>query len=130
MTEESSKGRTPGFEPESAGSTPASSTNENEWLALARWLGFKTIAFGEIEALEFEGARFFNGPPEFRTSNGWAGALLEKLVSYGVDLYTDESSPPRWRLYLNQGIKVRNCPTWRDAVVEAALEIIKRENQA
>lgn len=94
--------------------------NENE--QLARWL------FGESDGVDdhgdklwwFDGLRVWGTPP-FRNSNQWAGVLLEKL---GKDEVTLAGVGSSWEISTQDELK----PTWRDAVVDAALEVMRRES--
>lgn len=95
-------------------------SNENEMLA--RWLGFAMSAFG--------GWKHPNGgiyqPIDFRASNEWAGALLEKLHRNGFSLIS-ESDNRSW--YWGTSAAEGHAGTWRDAVVDAALEVIRQESR-
>lgn len=69
----------------------------------------------------------------FRTSNEWTGALLEKLEKNRIELHSYRTPDGfGWGCAFFIG-NVINCTkpqpraTWRDAVVDAALEIAKRE---
>lgn len=108
--------------------------NENE--QLARWLGMKPDKMdfdiqGKIETFaiwrrENGGAEYL---PNFRASNEFAGELLEKLGNLNgtnLDGYTVKATgEKRWRCIPLEGYR----STWRDAVVDATLEIIKREEK-
>lgn len=100
---------------------------ENE--QLMRWLGIE-------EHPEHKGAFAVHGSffgwsaelPNFRSSNEWAGALLEKLGQHDIRLDACRlgmEGPVIWSTSDSA-----DCNTWRDAVVDAALEVIRRESVA
>lgn len=109
--------------------------NQNE--QLARWLGWDQNSCGWwcIPGRENN----MEGLPNFRTSNEWAGALLTRLGA-GVHLLSCKTlkGSPLWACSNNRW---SNDPKetyrllskwhmeWRDAVVDAALDIIKREGK-
>lgn len=109
--------------------------NENE--ILARWLGFVhkyDLKMPGAIAIEYTGKVYsykgekHHGVPNFRTSNEWAGALLEKLADYGFTLVG--LNPKGQRCWFAGGFEHKDRKaTWRDAVVDAALAIIKAENE-
>lgn len=69
--------------------------------------------------------------PDFRTSNEWGGVILEKLMNeYKVTLW---SAPAHGKGFVAGNILSEplsgsfSGKDWRSAVVDAALEVIKRE---
>lgn len=81
---------------------------ENE--QLARWLDLDSKIV--VQIIDNDVIR--GGVPNFRSSNEWAGAVFEQILleGYVQDLF--------------QKILIRLPEEWRDAVVDTALEIIKR----
>lgn len=127
----------PGWHPPSSTPVPAclcptckdllaEKVNENE--LLARWLGWEFVGHHWHISGECGPDRL----PDFRTSNEWAGALLEKLtMGIGCSLH---SGPPGVFLgitfwFPQGGSDIYNTErhtNWRDAVVDGALEVIRR----
>lgn len=103
--------------------------NEND--LLARWLGLKyRITPSGIVQVEDPKHPGYAKDVDFRTSNEWAGALLDKLTEYWVNVTAWPDG--RWQVTLdNRGRgngKSYIAKTWRDAVVDASLQITKRES--
>lgn len=97
---------------------------ENE--QLARWLGWK---YKKKLGWFYPPFGFYTAghPDDFHTSNEWAGALLTKLKPYvlGIDTVGTRND---WRIEIYDSPPFI-APSWRDAVVDAALWVIKREQR-
>lgn len=100
---------------------------------IARWRGFRHIKKGDQWA--WYGPEdciqpfFGHEPPNFRISNEWAGAVLEKLSAIANVVLGDK--PWECEVYTDHGWAImKSGATWRDAVVDATLEVIKREDSA
>lgn len=100
--------------------------NENELLAL--WIGWEPSKLPEFEGLWLVPAGdAMDNLPSFRTSNEWAGALLEKLGGiFDVGL---EKANRVWSCRVFGPNIFNSADTWRAAVVDAALEVIRREDK-
>lgn len=104
--------------------------NENEMLA--RWLGWRLIDPDLSPQVWNTGpVNAFN--PKFRTSNEWAGALLDKLMKdgYGVQLCSGMKGRTSIQLLavsLTGSLSDWTRNDWREAVVDAVLEAIRRES--
>lgn len=99
--------------------------NENQ--QLARWLDPTLKRF----KVPLEPTIIF---PTFRTSNEWAGVLLEKLEKHRVLLDAVKNGTPKWEcditLYPEGEIITGVGDDWRSAVVEAALIVARRDSSA
>lgn len=101
---------------------------------LARWLGKLFVLNQWVIPKPPEDVSYWNLPSieEIRTSNEWAGVLLDKMVSDGnfSHFYCDVPGSCYMHIF-KAGAKdsfwTKPTPTWRDAVVDAALEIARRE---
>lgn len=102
--------------------------NENE--ILARWLGWKIINHPDNPDYFDPSGKFHARFPDFRTSNEWAGAVLEKLgdSQISLDAALNPDGAVRWSHVDIEGEWTGNRETWRDAVVDAALDIIGRSS--
>lgn len=98
--------------------------NENE--QLARWLGYEPIDKWNWMLSEPHHVKYVV-PGDFRVSNEWAGALLEKLASHEFLLRSssNEDGTSFWWVEFDDS-ETCEYDHWRDAVVDAALEIIRR----
>lgn len=110
--------------------------NENE--KLARWLGFteKTVMVttrtGAYPRKWWEKVPNtlpqFTKLPSFRTDNEWAGVLLDRLGHYEITLDPAKvEGKVVWFVDFFGEPQQAKAETWRDAIVDAALEIFKRE---
>lgn len=100
--------------------------NENE--QLARWLKLvehqPELACISGPIFEMGGGRL--GVPDFRTSNEWAGAVLDKLLkrTFRISTIASHGKKVLWRL---SDHTAGSGLDWRSAVVDGALEVIRRE---
>lgn len=62
----------------------------------------------------------------FRRDNEWAGTLLDKLYDTGIVLDSSKDIGGFYWFVSARGYR-GHASTWRDAVVEAVLEIARRE---
>lgn len=115
--------------------------NENE--QLARWLGCSLENYGRGDFWVTGGpiasavSMFLPTIDRMRQSSEWAGAVLEKLQSkylLGMNNYPDMNKK---KIYAGVSmvefcdpaeIAIARGDTWRDAVVDAALEVIRRKS--
>lgn len=101
--------------------------NENE--QLARWLGWTKVA--HLIAPEYYDASggFHTNWPDFRSSNEWTGKLLEKFQTHSISLQFFSGywySAFTW-FGATKSMDPNGYPTWRAAVIAAALEVIRRD---
>ena len=103
---------------------------DNEDVLLARWLGWPQgkNRTGDLPIFEYMPASpgMYAGPPHFRASNEYAGALLGKLERTHEILFN-----PLFAHVQGVGYVAPCLPqgpwrekTWRDVVVDASLAII------
>lgn len=104
---------------------------ENE--QIARWLGWHkgTVGYWEHTPVPVFKTKSL---PNFRTSNKWAGAVLEKLGKDGVQLYSTfdvGKNAMVWVCIFGYDDMDRVLlDDWRSAVIDAALEVIRRADSA
>lgn len=94
---------------------------------IARWLGWREIK-GEGWYSQ-QGKHLLCYTPDFRTSNEWAGAVLERLEQGGVNQGLDGKYRAT-TLCGDSWITTGPFDNWRSAVIDAALEVIRREPSA
>lgn len=96
---------------------------------LAEWLGWKLTHLGWSRPSITGECFIAGGPPEFRTSNEWSGVLLDKLTYHQISLHT-VIPMARAIWVVTSGFKeLGRGYFWRDAVVDASLEIIRRDGE-
>lgn len=115
---------------------------ENE--QLARWLGHTTDGVNWYSPGSTSGKLLRAAPrldgwrvpsiEDIRTSNEWAGAVLEKLAYSGVELtsrYSTILGKTTWSIEMNYfSFATPDHDNWRAAVIDAALEVIRRDSSA